>query len=215
MINEMGNKTVHDHVRVVIFDCDGVMFDSREANRAYYNAILGHFGKPLLSDSDLEIAHMSTAEESTDHLFRDDPRRSEAQDYRRQLDYRQWLGLLRMEPHLQEVLATLKSRFRLAVATNRTTTMSMILTIFNLEKYFDFVVSALNVTNPKPHPEPLLKILEHFSINASQAIYVGDSVIDYEVCRLTNVSFIAYKNPQLKAACHIGDHRELLPLLSL
>ena len=30
-------------VRVVIFDCDGVMFDSKDANTAYYNTILHHF----------------------------------------------------------------------------------------------------------------------------------------------------------------------------
>jgi phosphoglycolate phosphatase len=211
MLEKRGN----DGLRAVIFDCDGVMFDSREANRAYYNAILERFGKPPLSESDLEVVHMATAEESTDYLFRHDPRLSQAQEYRRELDYRRWLGLLRMEPHLEEVLATLKSRFRLAVATNRTTTMDMILTLFSLDKFFDFVVSALIVSKPKPHPECLLKILDHFSIDSSQAIYVGDSVIDYEVCRVTGVTFVAYKNPKLEAAYHIGDHRELLPLLSL
>ena len=35
--------------RAVILDCDGVMFDSREANRAYYNAVLSHFGRPPLT----------------------------------------------------------------------------------------------------------------------------------------------------------------------
>lgn len=211
----MGNETLNASIRVVIFDCDGVMFDSREANRAYYNAVLTHFGMPLLGEADVGIVHMSTAEESINYLFRDDPRLSEAQDYRRHLDYSQWLSLLTMEPHLEEVLGTLKNRYQLAVATNRTTTISMILTMFKLDKYFDFVVSALDVNNPKPHPESLLKILEYFTIDASQAVYVGDSVIDYEVTRRTNVLFVAYKNPQLEAAYHIKDLHELLPLLSL
>ena len=33
----------------VIFDCDGVMFDTTEANMAYYNHILKHFGKPSMT----------------------------------------------------------------------------------------------------------------------------------------------------------------------
>jgi phosphoglycolate phosphatase len=35
-------KHIMERVRLVIFDCDGVMFDSKEANRAYYNHILAH-----------------------------------------------------------------------------------------------------------------------------------------------------------------------------
>jgi beta-phosphoglucomutase-like phosphatase (HAD superfamily) len=31
---------------VVAFDCDGVLFDTEAANWAYYNHILGHFGRP-------------------------------------------------------------------------------------------------------------------------------------------------------------------------
>ncbi|MFH0813692.1 MAG: HAD-IA family hydrolase [Pseudomonadota bacterium] len=199
---------------MVIFDCDGVMFDSRKANIAFYNTILQHFGKSPLTDKDIEIVQMFTAEESINYLFRDDPRRSDAQEYRRHLDYNQWISLLTMEPYLEEVLSALKHHYQVALATNRTNTIHPILKRFNLDKYFDFVVSALDVNNPKPHPESLFKILNHFSIDAPEAVYVGDSMVDYEVTQKTNILFIAYKHPQLKAAYHIGDLRELLLLLS-
>jgi beta-phosphoglucomutase-like phosphatase (HAD superfamily) len=35
-------------LKLVIFDCDGVMFDSMEANRKYYNFLLEKFGHPLI-----------------------------------------------------------------------------------------------------------------------------------------------------------------------
>ena len=44
-----------EHVRVVIFDCDGVMFDSKRANEAYYNHILAHFGKPQMNGRQSDI----------------------------------------------------------------------------------------------------------------------------------------------------------------
>ena len=34
------------NIKVVAFDCDGVMFDTTKANIAYYNQILDHFDRP-------------------------------------------------------------------------------------------------------------------------------------------------------------------------
>ena len=65
-----------------------------------------------------------------------------------------------MEPHLLEALSQLKERGILrAVNTNRTTSMPYIMEDFKLQPYFEMVVTALDVKNPKPHPEFGEKIL--------------------------------------------------------
>jgi len=202
-----------DEIQLVIFDCDGVLFDSRPANRAFYNTILEHFNKPRLRDEDLTIVHMSTAEESVAYLFQDDPRRAEAQAFRRQIDYQQFIPLLTMEPHLENVLAAFYGRYHLAVATNRTNTIHTILDRFNLAGYFDLVVSSLDVSKPKPHPEAAFKILDHFSVKARNSLYVGDSIVDYTVARRAGMVFVAYKQPELKADYHIDDLEELMPIV--
>ena len=33
-------------IKLVAFDCDGVLFDSQQANIAFYNTILAHFDRP-------------------------------------------------------------------------------------------------------------------------------------------------------------------------
>ena len=190
------------------------MFESRQANIAFYNTILNHFKKPCLSDDDVEIVHMSTAEESVNYLFRDDPRRDEAQEFRLQIDYQQFIRLMVMEPNLEEVLDTLHDRYHLAVATNRTNTIHTILDRFNLVGYFDLVVSSLDVNKPKPHPEAMLKILDYFSIDSQEAIYVGDSIVDYEVARQSDVPFVAYKHPQLRGDYHIENLSDLKSILA-
>ncbi len=214
MKENANKKIILDKVKVVIFDCDGVMFDSKQANIAFYNTILKHFGKPDLREKDVEIVHMSTAEEAVDYLFRDDPRLPEAQKYRLQIDYQKFIDLMEMEPHLKEVLSSLHNRYYIALATNRTDSIYTILDRFKLHKYFDLIVSSLDVSNPKPHPETIFKILNHFSIDIHEAVYVGDSTVDCELARKTNIFFIAYKRPQLKADCHINDLRELLTILA-
>ena len=48
------------HIKVVGFDCDGVLFDTKQANRAYYNRILNHFGKTAMTDEQFTFIHMHT-----------------------------------------------------------------------------------------------------------------------------------------------------------
>ncbi len=60
-------------LQVIIYDCDGVLIDSRESNRAFYNHILARFGLPPLTEAQLEVVHVSTAQGAIDYLFRDHP----------------------------------------------------------------------------------------------------------------------------------------------
>ena len=39
-----------DTIKAVVFDCDGVMFDTADANRIYYNRVLANFNKQPLSE---------------------------------------------------------------------------------------------------------------------------------------------------------------------
>ena len=198
---------------VIIFDCDGVMFDSRQANVNFYNQILSHFGLPPLTEKDIEFVHMHTAIESVDHIFRDTPYGSRAQEYRVELDYVPFIKDMVMEPGLKEVLNILKPSYGLAVATNRSNTIEKVLAMNGLRHYFDIVVSSLDVENPKPHPEPIFKILDFFRIEPKECLYVGDSEIDCTVCKASGVPFIAYKNKYLTADYYIESLLDILKIL--
>ena len=200
-------------VSAVIFDCDGVMFDSRQANITFYNHILSHFDLPPMTAEDIEFVHMNTAVESLNHIFRQSPYLAEAQEYRLQLDYTPFIRDMVMEPGLKEVLDFLKPRCGLAVATNRSNTIGRVLELNGLSHYFDIVVSSLDVTNPKPHPEPIFKILDFFGIEPDECFYVGDSEVDFEVCRAAGVPLIAYKNKALRAPIHVESLPELKDIL--
>jgi len=190
-------------VSAVIFDCDGVMFDSRQANINFYNHILSHFGLPTLTDEDIEFVHMNTAVESLNHIFRDSPCLAEAQEYRLKLDYSPFIKAMVMEPGLKELLGFLKPLYGLAVATNRSNTIGKVLEVNGLTPYFDIVVSSLDVRNPKPHPESIFKILDFFQLAPDQSVYVGDSAIDSETSRAAGVPFASYKNKGLVADYYV------------
>ncbi|MBW2610223.1 MAG: HAD family hydrolase [Deltaproteobacteria bacterium] len=183
----------------VIFDCDGVMFDSRQANINFYNHILAHFDLPPMTEDSIAFVHMNTADESIRCLFRKTPLLKDAQEFIRQVDYTPFIGDMIIEPGLKELLKKLRPRFGLAVATNRSNTIGKVLECNGLDRVFDIVVSSLDVKNPKPHPESIFKILDYFGIKPPESIYVGDSMVDYETARAAGVIFISYKNRELEA----------------
>ena len=193
--------------KVLIFDCDGVLFDSKDANIAFYNHILSHLHLPPMTQEEVEYVHASTAEGALRHLFtnRDPHLLDKGNDYRRGIDYTPFIHLMRMEPYLKELLKALPPPIKKAVSTNRTYTIGDVLRLHGLEGEFDLVVSALDVKNPKPHPDSIMTILQHFSITPSQALFVGDSEVDQDAAQAALVPFVAYKNRSLRADYHIDD----------
>jgi phosphoglycolate phosphatase len=209
----MRHMNTRKTISTVIFDCDGVMFDSRQANINFYNHLLEKFGLPPMSESSVPFVHMHTADESVRHIFRGTPYVEQAQSYRLQMDYGPFIKDMIMEPGLKALLKVLKPRFVLAVATNRSNTIGPVLESFDLEQYFDLVISSLDVKNPKPHPESLYRIIDFFQARPQEVFYVGDSPVDEETAKAAGVVFISYKNRDLDADHHVDALLEIARLL--
>ena len=206
---------LNQKIHAVVFDCDGVMFDSRQANIHYYNHMLRHFGLPPMTETAVDFVHCHTADESIQHIFQGTPYTNEALAYRWKVDYTPFIRDMIMEPGLKDLLEWLKPRFGLAVATNRGNTIGEVLKTHGLTGFFDLVVSSLDVEQSKPHPESLFKILDFFQVGPERILYVGDSVVDEETARRAGVPLIAYKNKSLTADRHIEDLAEIKEVLRL
>ena len=203
----------------VIYDCDGVLFDSLDQNKRLYNHIALSIGRAPLTDAEALFCHAHTLNESIKHIFGGDETQTEKAlaFWKSDINFMDFIGYLKMEPHLIETLKTLKDRgIKTAISTNRTTTMEYIMEKFDLNQYFDMVVTALpkDVKNPKPHPESVEKILNTLNVDGERVLYVGDSEVDWKTARSSGVTFIAYKNPDLEADGFIDDHLDLLAFLS-
>lgn len=197
----------------VIFDCDGVMFDSRQANINFYNHLLSHFALPPMTEDEEHYVHMHTADEAVRHIFKGTPYIEQAQDYRMEVDYSPFIRDMVMENGLKELLTLLKPNFGLAVATNRSNTIERVLEWSGLHAFFDIVVSSLDVDRPKPHPESLFKIFDFFEISPKDCLYVGDSWVDYQTAKAGGVAFVAYKNGDLDADYHVNSMMEIVSIL--
>ncbi|MDM8550375.1 HAD family hydrolase [Desulfobacterales bacterium HSG2] len=196
-------------IKVVAFDCDGVLFDTVKANTGYYNQILTHFGRPEMTPEQFAYCHMHTVNETIAYLFGDENQREAAEAYRKNMTYNAFIKDMEPEPYLKPLLRKLRPGYKTAIVTNRTDTMPLVLAEFDLEDDFDLVITALDVFRPKPFADPLIKVLEYFNVGPREVIYVGDSELDEIAAKAAEIPFIAYNNPSLAADFHITSLKEI------
>lgn len=59
-----------------------------------------------------------------------------------------------------------------------------------LRAYFDEVVTADLVEAPKPHPAPLLRLMERQGLKAEEILFVGDTIHDSRCAQNAGVDFV-------------------------
>lgn len=178
-------------IKAVIFDCDGVLFDSERANTEYFNDVLAAAGQAPLDAEGERLARALAGPQLLDALFGGDRALVErVAAAGRALDYTPYFQWMDPVPGLFETLALLRASYRLGMATNRGTTVPLVMQRFELTPFIEVAVGVLDVPRPKPFPDMLEKCLQHFQIAASEAVYVGDSPTDYEAADAAGMHFV-------------------------
>ena len=62
---------------------------------------------------------------------------------------------------------------------------------YALQELVDFVVGVSDVDEPKPSPQGIFLALSYFSVDKSEALYIGDSIIDAKAGQNAGVDFAA------------------------
>jgi phosphoglycolate phosphatase len=185
-------------LQAVIFDCDGVLFDSAAANVAYYNAILAELGLPPMSPAAERRAHVLSGPQVLAELFADDPARLVAATrIAAAMDYGPFFRFMVPFAGLHAFLAELRASYRVAMATNRGRTIPDLLRHFALEQAFDAVVGIHDAARPKPHPDMLIECAVRLGIVPAAGVYVGDAEGDRLAASAAGMPFIA-----------VGEHWE-------
>jgi len=93
---------------------------------------------------------------------------------------------------IYELLDELKQKgFILSVATNASADFATkMLKALDIYKFFDFVVGANMVENPKPKPDMLELTLKQLDIDVSNSLLIGDSLKDTRAAESINMKAI-------------------------
>ncbi len=131
--------------------------------------------------------------------------------------------LVKLFPKVLQTLQKLKAKeFLIAAVSNRTRkSLHYSLKLAEIHEYFDVVVSAEDITNPKPHQEHLLFALKQLKVEPGNAFMVGDT--DHDILAGKNAGvktvgvtygFFGVSIRQTNPDFVIDDLEEILKLLN-
>lgn len=194
-------------IEAVIFDVDGTIVDSRHLIVPFYSWLFTQVGLPPVDETDpvaVEVCLTLPDGEVFAHFAPDAADQRRLWDTLRSLDPADFIDDLQLEPHALDVMATLQPHYRLGIATNRGTDVSLLMRHFGFDEYVDVVVTASDVPNPKPSPDMLLLAAERLGIPAAAALYIGDTEIDGQAAEAAGMAFLCYRRHDPP---RIGDPR--------
>ena len=164
----------------VVFDMDGVIFDSERATLQCWLELADKYGikgieKPYLACTGTNAA--KTRQIMLDAYGEDFPYDTYAAEASRMFHEKYDGGRLPMKPGVCEILNYLKSNGRkiaLASSTRRQTVIAQ-LTDASIIDFFDEVVTGDMVTKSKPEPDIFLLACEHIDVEPNRAYAIEDS----------------------------------------
>lgn len=199
----------------LVFDCDGVLFDSKEANTAYYNHIRFAVQMPPMTAEEASFSHMATTDEAIEKMIPDELL-EEARLVRSRTKYRDtFMGMMQPALYMVEFLRNMREAgLPLALCTNRSDSVHEVLRHFGIEEYFSLIMTVTCV-QPKPSPEGLLEIARIWGTPPETIAFLGDSLVDQQAAAAAGVPFWSYSNPMLAAEMHIPGFHELNDIMRL
>jgi pyrophosphatase PpaX len=178
-----------------LFDLDGTIIDSIELIlRSYRHTMELHRCNEPMPPDDLWIKGLGTPLWAQFGQITEDKEEIErmVQTYRTyNLSHHDAL----VKPYqgvVEEIRKMKDAGKRLGVVTSKLRDGAMRgLRISGLDDVFDIVIGCDDVTNAKPHPEPVLKAVDELGAKAAETVFVGDSRHDMESGRAAHVKTAA------------------------
>lgn len=211
------DKNLPAHPAGIVFDCDGVMIDSAEGNRAFYNTILHSLGLPSITPKQERLAFMFTAVDALKTILPESLHGQIEELIKNNVNYeRDVLPKIRLMPGFREFVEMAAANgLKLGIDTNRTDFgIQAILEHFHLHGLFHPVMTSSKV-QPKPSPEGLLEIAAAWETPAKNCIFVGDSEDDMLAAVAAAMPFTSFNNHEtpLSDFIVVNDYNQFSLLL--
>ena len=167
--------------KLIIFDLDGTLVNSRRDIANSVNFCLEKFGRLPMPEEKIT----AFIGDGTGRLISRVLGTSQRRPVRKFLELfyphylQHCLDNTNFYPGIKKILPALAKKFFLAVVTNKYQEFTeKILTGLGVRKYFSLIVGGDKTLNRKPHPEAIYYCLKRLSIGPQDTVVVGDSPND-------------------------------------
>lgn len=204
----------------VIFDMDGTLIESTEADYRAWERVFNDYGRQLSYSDYVPLLGVRSANVITDHLgFTEE--KEVTRILKEKFDYFvEYIHQNPIEPvTAAEVFLKNLSKYpvKIGLATSsRKEKMQMVLEQLNFRQYFETVVTGEEVKNSKPAPDIFLKAAERLGLQPEECIVFEDGPVGVAAAKSANMKCIAitatHSADQLTYADVIIDSYEDLEL---
>ncbi|MCM1513548.1 MAG: HAD-IA family hydrolase [Anaeroplasma bactoclasticum] len=177
--------------KVIIFDCDGTLLDTflliEKSVLMTFEKYLPtypitrqeahQFFGPFLNDS---FQKYVKTEEEVNQLV----------SYYRYINQKLMPQYIKAYDGILDLLKSLQAYgYKMAIVSNKVTDdVVKGLMLCHIDTYFDLVIGAEKLKEAKPHPDGIFQVLQYFQ--ASDAVMIGDTIIDIETGKQANIPTI-------------------------
>lgn len=179
-------------IKGVLFDCDGVLVDSRDANVATFQNLLKKAGyEEPTREAVLACFHLPLRE-SVSWLagIADEGELNRITELVKDPAVRA-PHLFEFPGEIDNTLGQLHEKYKTGIVTSRIRAgLDDVLDSRDLRRYFDVFVVKEDYEQPKPHPEALLLALKTLRLGANETVYIGDTHVDIEAARAAGMMSI-------------------------
>ncbi|MEK4061840.1 MULTISPECIES: pyrophosphatase PpaX [Paenibacillus] len=179
-------------IECVLFDLDGTIVNTNELIIGSFMHALKENNLPSLTREQI-IPHMGTTLHQQLNAFSGLEDTSVLEKSYRSYNYAHHDELIGSFPRVNETMEELSRRgIRMGIVTTkiRPTTLKA-LEMFDLLKYMETIVTVTDVTQPKPHPEPVLTAIRNLDVDPHHTLMVGDSIVDIQSAKAAGVPVAA------------------------
>jgi phosphoglycolate phosphatase len=180
--------------RLIAFDLDGTLIDSRLDLTESANELLAAYGEEPLSEQGVSTMIGDGARMLVRRVLGSRRLTGERVDLEAALRAfleiysRRLLDNTRLYPGVAEAIESVKAHARLAVLTNKPEAPTRtILRALLPDSSFDWVIGGDSAFPRKPDPAALEHLMDLAGVGASEALLVGDSTVDIETARRAGV----------------------------
>lgn len=205
-------------IKAVLFDVDGTLLDSFEANLKFYHDLAVKTGyTPPSRKHHAETFHLTMREKVIDMTgLRDEGGVQRIVDIGKSRAMSYDHSLLRLTEGASETISALKEQYLLGIVTGRIKANIFEFPDFEkLSHHFSTVVGYEDTELHKPYPDPLLFAAEQLAVVPDACVYIGDVENDMIAARAARMKGVHFtKSEEHHGDARLSSFNDLLTLLS-